>query len=364
MAISLVNRYRQLLSTVPKGSFYDSDGQVLPFKGETPHDLRISTGVASQQYGVFANDILITLVTTDAEGVALLSIKLAKGRNDIKLVNATTQEPTLAYITTREYATIMAAEAEVLENIDTGIEQVLLDSKLATSSIGLIEQVFGRTVSTGNNFGYDLDTYRELLVELRNAYRYNGGTTDGIARVVRAFTQVSPLIYPVGFGPIWILGKDIISPKMDVSARSYYSTSALTDINVGGAGVTTVSVSNTVGCGDGTLKLYAGSPKTLTWTPPTLGAEGPAVPITANGNYTLYGSNYMDPIYSVPGPFNQTAANNILDLDIDGKGVISIILTTGGAITAAANANVINAALNADVRYGASYNAVASEYDE
>lgn len=361
--INLVNRYKQLLSTVPKGSFYASDGQVLPFRGDQPYELRITTSVPNRQYGVFINDQLITLVTTDGQGIALITTQLAKGRNDIRLVDSVTQNPTLAYITTRDYATLMAAEAEVLESIDENVEQVLLDARLVTSSIGLIESVFGQTVGTGNSFGYDLDTYRELLMELRTAYRYWGGVVEGIARVVRAFTQISPLIYPVGFGPVWILGKDIISPQNDTAGRIYYTTSALTNVNAGGANVTVDSISNTVGVGTGTLKIYTGSPKKLSWTPPN-GSEGLQVNVPANGAYELFGLNYFDPIIGVPGPYNIIAGrNDIFALDVDGHGIIDITLTAGGARTATQIATDINTVLAADPRYGSGYNSVADSYD-
>lgn len=360
--INLVNRYKQLLASVPKGSFYASDGQVLPFRADSPYELRVTTGVASRQYGVFINDQLITLVTTNGQGIALITTKLSKGRNDIRLVDAITQEITLAYITTRDYATLMAAEAEVLEGIDEGTEQVLLDSRLATSSLGLIELVFGKTVNTGNSFGYDLDTYRELLMELRTAYRYWGGVSDGIARVVRAYTQVSPLIYPAGFGPVWILGKDIISPKTDTADPTYYTLSTLPTVNAGGAGVSVKTIGETVGVGTGTHKYYV-APKRMSWTPPN-GAEGPLVPITANGDYTLYGLNYFDPILGVPGPFNIVVnSNDKIALDIDGHGIIDIALTLGGARTAAQISTDINTALVADPRYGVGYSAVAAAYD-
>ncbi len=371
MTISLVNRYKQMLSTIPKGSFYDSEGQVLPFRGESPYELRITTAQPNRQYGVFINDQYTTLITTNAQSVALIVTKLTKGRNDIRLVDSVDQTTTIAYITTRDYATILAAEAQVVEGIDTGVEQVLLDSHLATSSIGLIEQVFGKTVETGNNFGYDLDTYRELLGELRTAYRYWGGTTEGIARAVRGFTQISPLVYPASFGPRWILGKDILSPKNSTSSRTYYSTSALTNFNANGAGAT-LTFQNTNGVGTGILKRYSsggfGVIKNLTWTPPN-GVEGAQVNISAilaaqHGSATLYGADYFDPIVGFPGPYNIIASrNDVFTLDIDGHGLIDITLTTGGARTAAQIATDVNTVLAADLRYGVGYNAVADSYD-
>jgi hypothetical protein len=358
-----VNRYKQLLAGVPKGSFYASDGQVLPFR-DTPYELRISTGVASQEYRVLVNDKFSGFVTTNTSGVALVTVLLDKGANELKLVDTSTQKETIAFITTRDYATLMAAEAEVIEAIDTGIEQVLLDARLDTASISLIEEVFGKTVQTGNNFGYDLDTYRELLQELRTAYRYYGGTVEGISRVVRAFTQISPLIYQSSFGPQWVLGKDILFPAVNTTGRTYYTTSALTNINVGGAGVTITSISNTVGIGTGILKLYGTlSPKKLTWQPPS-GDEGPQVDITSNGIYTLYAKNYFDDIIGVPGPFNIAAGfNDKLALEIDDKGIVVVTITAGASVTAATIAADINNAFSADARYGAAYNAVASSYD-
>ncbi len=371
MSISLVNRYKQLLSTIPKGSFYDSDGQVLPFRADSPYELRITTGVANTQYGVFVNDKYSTLITTNADGIAILSTKLAKGRNDVKLVNSVDQTSTIAYITTRDYATILAAEAQIIEDIDAGVEQVLLDSHLSTTSLGLIEQVFGRTVATGNSFGLDLDTYKELLAELRTAYRYWGGTVEGIARVVRAFTQISPLIYPASFGPVWILGKDVISPKVSTADRTYYTTSALTNFNAGGANAT-LAFQSTNGVGTGVLKRYStgafGVIKKLSWIPPN-GTEGLQVNISdiqtaGSGAVTLYGLDYFDPIVGVPGPYNIVAGvNNMFAIDVDGRGIIDITLTAGGARTAAQVASDINGVLNADPMYGASYNSMADAYD-
>jgi hypothetical protein len=84
-------RYRQLLASVPHGDFYTADGQVLPFKGNTPHDVQVSTTLPNTIFNVFVNDIYIKSVTSGLDGVVSLSIKLVKGRNDIKL--ATLDEP-------------------------------------------------------------------------------------------------------------------------------------------------------------------------------------------------------------------------------------------------------------------------------
>lgn len=362
MAMVLVNRFKQLLVSVPKGSFYSSDGQVLPHR-DSPYELRISTGAANREYAVFCNEIFKGLVVTNGSGIALVIILLNLGRNDIRLVDTITQTETLAFITTRDYATWFAAEAQTMEGIDEGVEQVLLDARLATASASLIEDTFGRTVQTGNSFGYDLETYREILTELRTAYRSFGATYDGISRAVRAFTTINPLIYPRSFGPRWLLGEDFLYPETDTSNTTLYSTSPLTNIDHG-AGISITHFASRNGIGTGTIKAYGLSPtKKLSWTPPG-GIEGTQVTISTAGTYTLYGGNYFDLIVGVPGPFNIIAGrNDKLALNIDDKGVIVITLTAGGARTATQIAADINTALTADLRYGGSYATFAASYD-
>jgi len=62
----------------------------------------------------------------------------------------------------------------------------------------------------------------------------------------------------------------------------------------------------------------------------------------------------------VTGPYNTGAGNNILRLNIDGRGNIDITLTAGGAVTAGTIVGEINAALVASGLYGGSYGSVAS----
>ena len=363
--IQLVNRYKQLLASIPKGSFYASDGQVVPLRS-SPYDLRIATSFINRQLGLFINQQFMGVITTDASGMAIIVTPLQKGRNDIQLIDATTQQSMSTYITTRDYATWMASEAQAIESIDQGVEQVLLDARLATSSISLIETVFGQTVATGNSFGYDLDTYRGLLQELRTAYRYFGASDEGISRAVRAFTQISPLIYPRAFGPRWILGKDLISPKEDTADITYYTTSPLTNINAGGQAISIVGFGSDVGTGTGTLfytlPLHPHFAH-LSWQPPN-NAGGNSQIITSNGLVTLYGSDYFDPIISLPETYVITAGrNDQMSIEVDNKGIVQFTLPTGGAVTAASVVSAINTALIADIRYGVGYGSVASVYN-
>lgn len=353
------NRYKQLMAAIPKGAFYASDGQVLPFRS-TPYQLRVSTGVPDAEYGVFLNENFRGSVVTNSQSVALLNIQLYKGFNEIKLIEKNTQRTTTAIVTTRDYATLLASEAQVLETIDVGVEQVLLDAHIETSSVGLIEDVFGRTVDTANNVGYSLDVYRELLQELRTAYRCYGGTMHGIAAVVRAFTQTSPLIFPSTFGPAWLLGKDLISPKISTASHTYYTTGTLAAIQGTGAGISIKSLSGQVGVGVGSVKVTGNtSPKKLSWAS-SLGAFGKTVDVTANGTYTLYDGEYTPRVVGVQQNYVITAgANDKIALEIGTRGVLTVTLTPGTR-TAAQIASDINTAFAGDVRYGATYNSVAS----
>lgn len=359
---TIVNRYKQLLASVPKGSFYASSGQILPNRN-TPYEIRLSPGVASRQYGLFVNADYRGIVTTDLAGVAIINVILYRGANTIKLVDSVTQKTTSAYVTTRDYATIMAAQAESIEGIDEDIEQILTDSRLETASVGLIEQVFGKSVQTGNSFGYDLDTYRELLQELRLAYRSFGGTTDGIERVVRAFTKINPLVLDKSFGDAWVLGKDILSPKHSSTTFTYYTSSNLANVNAGAAGISITNFNNQVGVGAGSLKCYGTiSPKTLSWTAPN-GTEGTQVEITGNGIYRLYSGDSFDPIIGDRGPFDTTGTARILRISADGKTPIDITFGSSGTMSVATAVTTINSALNASIIYGASYSTVADAYD-
>lgn len=60
------------------------------------------------------------------------------------------------------------------------------------------------------------------------------------------------------------------------------------------------------------------------------------------------------------GPYNTLAPNNVIRLNIDGRGDIDITCTAGAAVTATTLAADINAALLASASYGANYATVAS----
>ncbi len=353
-----INRYKQLLTSIPKGTFYESLGEVLPHRSDN-YDLSVDTGTPNREYLIYVNDQARGSVVTNGSGLAVASITLDLGTNEIIFVDTVTQSETKSYVTTRDYATWMAAQAEVLETIDSNLDQIYADSRIGTASLEGLENVFAPTVNTANSPNYSLDTYRDLLQELRTAYRYYGATKDGIFRVVSSFTGINPLMYPRSFGPDPILGQDFLYSTKPWK-RSLYSISTLPNINIGGAGVSIVDVDPTITINSGSLYYRPGIG--FSWKPIGSPIEGSPVQITTSGEYTIYGPSYFQPIIGMAETYVIDANNNKLYLDIDNKGILEITLTTGAAQTAVQVATDINNAFMADVRYGVLFGSVASSY--
>jgi hypothetical protein len=358
MANALVNRYKQLISVIPRGSFYMSQGQIIPRRSGS-YELRIYTSSPDTEYGIFVNDKFLGYTTTNAQSYALITVDLDKGENEIKLIDSFTQESTTAIVTTREYATWLASIADSLGYIDENIEQTLNEARLDTASADGIERVFGATVGTSNTFAYNLDTYREFLQQQRVAYRRFGGTIDGLDRAVRAFTTVSPMVYShAQFGPRWVLGRDILRPTLSLN-RKCYTIDPLANINSGGANVTVVEFSDRSGTGSGDIVWDAGD-STLQWLDPIHPFVGEPVEITEDGEYILYASAKAQKQLSYEGPFNITSTNNRLKIAAGDTSILHVTLTNGGARTATQVAADINAAIAASPTHVGKLSAVVT----
>lgn len=364
MASPIVNRYKQMLSLIPRGDFYSVDGHILPYRS-MPYQLRITTGIASQSYSIYLNGIFNGLTTTNASGVALISVKLVKGTSEIKLVDNTTLATFTTYVTTRHYATWLASQAEVIETIDSNTEQILLDSYLASSSADAIDAVFGAKVEVVNDMGYEIASYRELLQELISSYRNHGGTVKGVSDVVRAIARTSPVI--TNLNP-WKLGADLLYPGVDVSRCTEWSTSPLTNTNAGGASVSIVGFSGNIGkLSTSTLSAAgAGPARFLGWMTDGI-YYGPLVRITADGQYKVYATPQFNKLVGSSAwagtAFTIDGSNDQLSLSIDGKTTLHLTLTHGSR-TAAQIATEINTATIAHPAYGAGlYSTIANSQD-
>jgi len=201
----MANRYEQLIDSIPRGSFWDPGGSVLPLRS-SPYELRFETDTPATVYGVFVNGAFTNLVTTDADGVAVVLATLQSGENEIRLLDQTSQRSFVAYATARLHATWMAAWAEQFEDVcDRHNEDIRVSYGLETAVAPFAEEIHGRIVNQPNDIEYLLDTYRNTVQELRQGYRLWGARTAGIRQAVHALTDVNPLKVPQLWQPTWIL---------------------------------------------------------------------------------------------------------------------------------------------------------------
>lgn len=231
----MVNRYEQLVSEIPAGSFYASTGHVLP-RRDDPYELLFETNAASTIFGVFDNTEFKGTITTDANGDAIVSLTLGPGRHDIRLENDDTGQQFFAYVSVRNWATWHAAYAQALEGtpnffgIDPAIDSVSNATRLEDADSIHIEDSQGKLVAQPNDLGYINDTYRNVLQSLRQAYRIYAGKLAGIRQVVSAYTSVLPLVLDDRWRPKWILGSQLApSPGMEEHATS--TDTVLTNLN-------------------------------------------------------------------------------------------------------------------------------------
>lgn len=352
-----INRYLDLLSELPKGEFYTEEGVRVPYRGSKATDLIVQTSQAVRVFGIFLNDKFQGTVTTDDNGVARVSIVLDHGRNVIILEDDVTAQRIQTFLDAQVIHTWLAALAEVIENIDENITDTENDRRLETSERNQIEDVWGKRLLHPNTPLYGLEAYREALQEVHQAYRVGGGKQLGLDDVVGALTSTTPLNFPFRtFGPRWALGSSFLR-NADFQARNRAQFSRASAI----PGVTIDTIGRLNQTGSGTLAYTSVIFDGLSWTPPG-GSAGANINVTGGGTFTIPGPRIAA---QFDGRLNETfnitaSSNDTLRLNLDGLGSIDITLTAGAARTAAQIVTDINAALNADARYGASYNSVAS----
>jgi hypothetical protein len=171
-------RYSDLLRYIPSGEFYASSGDVIPYYS-APVRLRIETDTPSVKFGVYVNGVYVIEVLTDAVGNVEFYVQLPLGEVEIKLYNNSTGAKIVSYYTTRNYATWLAAYAEALEEVDSSTERASNALFIKYCEQNDIEDYFGKSVETYMDFGIALDSYRNLIQELRLGYRNYGSRFGG-----------------------------------------------------------------------------------------------------------------------------------------------------------------------------------------
>lgn len=212
----MVNRYQDLLNAVPKGQFYDAAGEILPYTDKPP-EFRFTTTKPNTIFHVALNSVDYGTIKTDANGVAIVLGRdkftrqaLDPGEYDISIVDQQDGQTLHFYVTIKNIATWFAMYADVLEQLDDEITDMDNARTLANAPQSYIESAFGRALRQPRPTTFLIEDYRNMLRQLRQAYRHFGGHPFGLSQAVESFTSVSPLLVPQAWRPHWILGLQLI----------------------------------------------------------------------------------------------------------------------------------------------------------
>lgn len=195
----MTNRFQQLVDLVP----YRGRGQTLP-KRSTPYEFLFPTSSPNTQFGLFVNGVFVRVIRTDATGTAVVLVDLGPGDQTIELVDQQAQSTFRAYATVRSWATLLAAHADVYEQVDADIQEIRESLAIASGSPRYLESRYGRAVGQTNTGDYDPASYRNMLLELRQAYRLFSGKRAGLKTAVQAVTCVNPFLVPKLWRPRFI----------------------------------------------------------------------------------------------------------------------------------------------------------------
>lgn len=350
-----INRYANLLTVIPQGSWYASNGILVPLR-DSPYEIQFTTDTPLQKYSLFNNGTFLGVVTTDAVGNVVVSVLCAAGENRIYLLNQANETTVQILLTCRNSARELAASAEVLEIIDDAITTIRLDASLATCLSTDLEAIWGNRTSMPA-LAYGEAVYRKILTELHLAQRLFAGKQLGPATGVAAITQIPPLDYFRLFdGKRWILGQTFLENDR-FQIRSHARTPDVPLFS----GVTALTFSAAASPGAAQLAWNPGLQQ-ITYTDPVFGAITRTIVPGLSGAYEFRGNPVAAIKIGRNEPYNIAAGiNDVLTINVDGQGFISITLPPGPQ-TALALAVVINAALVADPRYGGAYAAFAGTF--
>jgi len=229
-----VTRYDDLIGALPRGSWYKASAQILPFR-TSPYQFLFSPVAANRNFRVFINDSYRGQVTSGASGQVIVSVTLDQGEQTILIVDVVSGDRFTAYCTIKWGATILAANAATLESIDDYNEAVRLSFSIPTSDSRLVEDVYGASLDQPNDIDWLLPSYRNLMLDLRQAYRIFGSKLRGLRQAVLAFTSATPTRVPRAWRPWWRLGYQLLE-NGDFQTRARQFTDqrqpdALPDLN-------------------------------------------------------------------------------------------------------------------------------------
>lgn len=105
-----------------------------------------------------------------------------------------------------EIAVWQEAIASVLDEAFADQDEILKGAFLGTGGLSDILDRFGFLLKTKTDGTWDVESFRESIQELIQAFLYYSGTKTGVQQAVSSVTQVSPVLRSVQDLPRWLLG--------------------------------------------------------------------------------------------------------------------------------------------------------------
>ena len=141
------DRFDQLTGLIPGGTFYSSNGSVIPYRsGPTPFTLE--TSFPNTRFLVLVNGAQTIFITTDGTGNAEVGIQLPLGDCTIEVQREFSTDSILAYYTTRAYADWLATIGDQLKLIDDYTADTLAAFYLAHAKSTDIDLAHGVPLTT------------------------------------------------------------------------------------------------------------------------------------------------------------------------------------------------------------------------
>jgi hypothetical protein len=342
------NRYAQLLSILPEGDWYDANGTVVPYR-TSPYVVQFVTDLPDAIFGLFRNGVFLRQVKSDGVGNITEDVLCELGENNIWVVQDGSQDRVQILLTCKKIATNLAASAEMFELLDEQILRVKSASVLA-NCFGLdLSEVWGTRVGLGAL--YPEAAYRDVLGLLHEGQRLLAGKSAGLRRAIESICRIPPFdVFRRYAGPRWVIGLTFLE-----NDHFQDRPTSLTNL-IPPAWITNIKALRFAGAGVGQLGYAAGQ---LASIDPVFGFQ--IVDLEPGlDSHVIFQHKQRAILVAKTGPYGIVVGiNNRLHIDIDGMGLINIILP-GGALSSATVVATINAALAADPRYGVPYSNAAT----
>lgn len=284
---SVVASYNEMLAQIPTGGTYNVSTVTIPFHTRESHFLLVTD--PNIEVGMYVNDVFLGSAMTNFEGWVGFSPILPPGDVNLRFVRSTSSTPFNAALVNSKFMTWQGAIADILGSIDRDITRVKDSRSIERVNSDDVDLNFGQFYKTPRVDSYSLDVYREVLIEIIQAFRYWSATPEGLTNVVAAFTQVRPLLkWFRRDGPRWVLAWQHFLNR-EMTKRPRVATSTIPSANIAAV---SVSDSNDVG----TANIFY-DPVGGTMQYQSVGdAFGDPVPVSGAGTYTLTSDNGVDTI--------------------------------------------------------------------